>query len=335
MAMARIRYPQRISLARLPTPLEPLQRLTPMTGPRIWIKRDDLSGFGLSGNKVRKLEFVLAEALSQGADTIITCGGLQSNHCRATAVACAQLGLHCELLLRGETTAVADGNLFIDQLCGATVHAIEPQRYRAQFEVLRDALLADLRERGRKPYFIPTGASDGIGIWGYIRAAEELLADMQQAGFRADAIVHATGSGGTQAGLLAGLHLLQEPIPVWGVNVCDDRAYFERKIAHDLADWRDRYGMAGSPDPATIRILEGYMGPGYGQVTAGLLDTLRQAACQEGLLLDPVYSGKAFQAVLGEIHGGGIFSGMGNIVFIHTGGFFGSPVYRDALLGPA
>lgn len=328
--MARIDYPQRIALARLPTPLEPLDGWLPQGGPALWIKRDDLSGFGLSGNKVRKLEFVLAHALNQGADTVITCGGLQSNHARATALACAQSGLSCELILRGEPQGTPDGNLFIDHFCGATVHALPVREYRAAFDPHLQQRLAALRAEGKTPYFIPTGASDGIGVWGYVNAVEELLADCKAAGFTPDAIVHATGSGGTQAGLLAGLALHGVDIPVWGVNVCDDRAYFENKIAADWADWQQRYSPPVMPKPEAINILEGYMAPGYGKTTDALRDVMRQAACR-GVLLDPVYSGKAFQALLAE-SAAGIFSGMKHVVFIHTGGFFGTLDYRHELL---
>ncbi len=330
--MARIQYPPRMALARVPTPLEPLPGWAPADGPALWVKRDDLSGFGLSGNKVRKLEFTLAQAVADGADTIVTCGGLQSNHARATALACAQLGLACELILRGEPDGTPDGNLFIDHLCGARVHALPPAQYRDGFDAFRDACLQRLRNAGRKPWFIPTGASDGIGVWGYVRAAEELLADCAAAGFRPDAIVHATGSGGTQAGLLAGLALLDEAIPVWGMAVCDDRAWFERKIAADLADWQQRYRMPVLPAASAIRVIDRHIGPGYGRSTPAQCDTLRQAA-RRGLLLDPTYAGKAFHGLLQEIAPGGCLAGLRHIVFIHTGGFFGAFAAREALLG--
>jgi D-cysteine desulfhydrase len=232
--------------------------------------------------------------------------------------------------LRGEPSGTADGNLFIDHFCGAAVHALPVTQYRTGFDAVLEARKAALTAAGKKPYFIPTGASDGIGVWGYVNAAEELLGDCERAGFLPDAIVHATGSGGTQAGLLAGLALQGVDIPVWGVNVCDDRAYFERKIARDLADWQQRYRPAAVPTAESIRILEGYMGPGYGKTTEALRDVLRQAACR-GLLLDPVYSGKAFQALLAESTDG-IFSTMKHVVFVHTGGFFGALDHRSELL---
>ncbi|TNF36266.1 MAG: pyridoxal-phosphate dependent enzyme, partial [Gammaproteobacteria bacterium] len=164
----------------------------------------------------------------------------------------------------------------------------------------------------------------------YVKAAEELLADCDAAGFQPNAIVHATGSGGTQAGLLAGLALLGRDIPVFGVNVCDDRAYFEHKIAADLADWRERYSPPVMPAPESIRIIEGYMAPGYGKTTEALREVMRQAA-RRGLLLDPVYSGKAFQGLLQEAQNG-CLAGMKHIVFVHTGGFFGALDMRAELL---
>ena len=236
----------------------------------------------------------------------------------------------CELILRGEPSGTPDGNLFIDHFCGATVHPLPVRQYRTGFDEVLNERLETLRSAGKTPYFIPTGASDGVGVWGYVHAVEELLADCEQAGFTPDAIVHATGSGGTQAGLLAGLALHGVDIPVWGVNVCDDRAYFEHKIAADLADWRERYSPPVVPNAGQIHILEGYMGPGYGKTTDALRDVMRQAA-RRGLLFDLVYSGKAFQALLAE-SARGVFSSMQHVVFIHTGGFFGTFDHRNELL---
>ena len=205
---ASIDYPARVSLARAATPLQPLDRLSGLVGgPRIWVKRDDLTGFGLSGNKVRKLEFCIGDALAQGCDTLITCGGVQSNHCRATAVAARQLGLDVHLVLRQDSPAVADGNLFIDRLLGADITLLQRGEWAARLDATCAALAADCARRGRKAYTMPVGASDEVGLWGYIAAAGELAEDFAGHGIAPGHIVCATGSGGTQGGLSLGVLL--------------------------------------------------------------------------------------------------------------------------------
>lgn len=327
-----MRAPRRIALAHLPTPLQPLDRLSgELGGPRIWVKRDDLSEAGAGGNKVRKLEFVIAEALHQGADTLVTCGGLQSNHCRATALLGAKLGLSVELVLRGEPASVPDGNLFLDHLAGAVVHAYPARRYQAELPALLDAHAASLRARGKRPFLIPTGASDGLGVWGYLTASEELASDFRAAGIRPRHLVVATGSGGTQAGLTAGLHLHAPQCAVHGVAVCDDAEWFRQKVRTDLLDWRTRSGSTLDLDALRISTLDGYVGPGYGVADAATLATIRRVARTEGLLLDPVYTGKAFNGLVQEI-GAGRLCDSDDIVFVHTGGLFGLFPHREPLL---
>ena len=334
------RFPERLSLAQIPTPLQPLRRLSAaLGGPTIWVKRDDLTGCLTSGNKVRKLEFVLAEALSKGADTIITVGGLQSNHCRTTAVLCAQLGLHCHLLLRGgEATAVPDGNLLLDQLAGATITHYPMNEYKAR----EAAILAQWENHylslGRRPYTIPVGASDGCGLWGYIAASSELLDDFDRVGIDPGHVICATGSGGTQAGLTLGLAGYGSTTRVWGINVCDDEAYFQQKICDDLTDWRRRYPDCGDQLPAieqlAIGVIDGYVGAGYGVAGPPVFSTIRELARTEGLVLDPVYTGKAFHGML-EQYRQGRFDGSESIVFVHTGGLFGLFPHRSQLQLPA
>jgi D-cysteine desulfhydrase len=328
-----MRAPRRIALARLPTPLQPLDRLsTEIGGPRIWVKRDDLSESGAGGNKVRKLEFVIAEALHQGADTLITCGGLQSNHCRATALLGARLGLTVELVLRGELPEDPDGNLFLDQLVGASVHAYPARRYQAELPDLLEMHGARARASGRCPFIIPTGASDGLGVWGYLSASEELAADFRAAGIRPRHLVVATGSGGTQAGLTAGLHLHVPACQVHGVAVCDDAAWFRQKVLADLGDWRARSGSTLDLGALRISTLDAYIGPGYGVSDAATLATIRRVARTEGLLLDPVYTGKAFHGLLQELEASRLRDAE-DIVFVHTGGIFGLFPPRAQVLG--
>lgn len=315
--------PPRLSLALTPTPLQLLTRLSrELGGPRIWVKRDDLTGAVLSGNKVRKLEFALAQALADGCDTIITCGGLQSNHCRATALLCAQLGLHCQLILRGVPPSSYDGNLLLDYLAGAELSAYPPALYQADLTRLLDEAAAQQRGRGRKPFIIPTGASDGIGLWGYVAACSELRADFARHAIAPRHIVCATGSGGTQGGLTAGVVLESIDATVWGVAVCDDEAYFQRKVRSDLRAWQQRYAVPIDVEQLSIQVLDGYVGPGYAQADSEVFATIKRVASSEGIVLDPVYTGKAFHALICELQRGR-FGADGDVVFIHTGGVFG------------
>ncbi len=316
-------FPPRLALASTPTPLQLLTRLSAeLGGPRIWVKRDDLTGSVLSGNKVRKLEFVLAQALADGCDSIITCGGLQSNHCRATALACAQLGLHCQLILRGNTKAPYDGNLLLEYLAGAEISMYQPSIYQSKLPLLFADAIAHQRSLGRKPFIVPTGASDGIGLWGYIAACRELRADFAQHAIDPQHIVCATGSGGTQGGLTAGVALEGIDATVWGIAVCDDAAYFQQKVRSDLRDWRRRYAVKIDIEQLPIHVLDDYIGPGYAKADAEVFATIKRVASSEGLVLDPVYTGKAFHALLCELQRGR-FGTSGDAVFIHTGGVFG------------
>ena len=327
-----IQYPARLALAQTPTPLQLLQRLSlQVGGPRIWIKRDDLTGSVLSGNKIRKLEFTLAQAQSEGCDAIVTCGGVQSNHCRATALLCAQLGLKCRLILRGEMQPPYDGNLLLDYLAGAEVNAFRPAFYQQHLATLLSDAAADLRASGYKPFVIPTGASDGIGAWGYIAACEELQNDFVRENILPRHIVCATGSGGTQAGLTAGVALHAIDAHVWGVAVCDDEAYFQHKVRTDLRDWQQRYHATLDVEQLPIHVIDGYVEPGYAKATAAVFATIQRLASLEGIVLDPVYTGKAFHAMLCEIEKGR-FSDSADIVFIHTGGVFGLFPQRDQLI---
>lgn len=324
-------YPRKIDLAQTPTPLQYLERASQQWGHghRLWVKRDDLTGCTLSGNKVRKLEFITAHAIDNGYDTLITCGGLQSNHCRATAFAGAQLGLQVHLLLRGDEPEQQDGNLLLDHLAGAEVSCYPVKQYVREIDQLFARWQQHYAAQGRKALVIPTGGSDGIGVWGYIAACEELAQDFKSADIAQAHIVTATGSGGTQAGLTLGTALHQLPATVWGVNVCDDEQYFIDKVAHDSADWRQRY--PGVPDiDFETRVLDGYVGQGYGVASPEVFTLIAQLARLEGLVLDPVYTGKAFAGMLAEI-AAGRFEGCRDIVFMHTGGIFGLFPQREGL----
>ena len=316
-------YPRKIDLAQTPTPLQYLERASQRwgNGHRLWVKRDDLTGCLLSGNKVRKLEFIAAFAQDNGYDTLITCGGLQSNHCRATAWVGAQLGLKVHLLLRGDTPEDLDGNLLLDHLAGATVTSYSPSDYFRNIQQYFQVWQAHYAKAGGKALAIPTGGSDGLGLWGYIQASEELLHDLASAQIARSHIVCASGSGGTQAGLTLGCALHDVPATVWAVNVCDNEDYFQRKVGEDIADW---YARNPSQPAAewSARVLDGYVGEGYGIASDAVFSLIQELASLEGLLLDPVYTGKAFFGMLQEL-AAGRFSDCEDIIFVHTGGVFG------------
>lgn len=327
-----IAYPARLALARTPTPLHLLKRLSEQEGgPRIWVKRDDLTECIASGNKIRKLEFTLAQALADGADTVITCGGVQSNHCRATAVLGARLGLKVHLILRGEKPELADGNLFLDQLCGAAVSFHPAKLYQQGLGDLFEQWVAHYQAQGCKTFVIPTGASDGIGVWGYIACVEELKNDFAQHGITPKYIVHATGSGGTQAGLSAGVVMHKVSAAIIGMAVCDSEAYFLQKVRADLDDWKKRYGIDLDLDDVPLCCNASYIGEAYAKASRDVFETIHRIAALEGIVLDPVYTGKAFHGMLMELRAGK-FEDAEDIVFVHTGGVYGLFAQREQAL---
>ena len=335
--------PVRLSLAQLPTPLQPLRRLQEeQGGPLIWLKRDDLTGTALSGNKVRKLEFLAAKAVDEGYGALVTCGGTQSNHCRATALVAAQLGLKCHLILRddGEARSDADkplemaGNRLLDALSGAKVSIHRPSEYFSQQDQLFEQTIDNFDAQGIKALAIPTGGSDGTGVWGYFNACAELKEDFEKHQISPQAIVTATGSGGTQAGLTAGAEYYQLGCPVYGINVCDDERWFLNKVRSDLDEWSESYLTREDKvwvPKLEIKVIDGYVGDGYGRINDSVVETIQILARSEGILLDPVYTGKAFTGLMDQIKQGNFDSGQ-DLVFIHTGGIFGLFPYASSLL---
>ncbi|WP_371416956.1 1-aminocyclopropane-1-carboxylate deaminase/D-cysteine desulfhydrase [Microbulbifer sp. THAF38] len=327
-----VELPRRLNLAHLPTPLQPLDRISelysyPYGGPKIWVKRDDLTESGMSGNKLRKLEFVVAEALEQGSDTLITCGGIQSNHCRTTALVGARLGLNVHLLLRGEPVAEADGNLLLDQLAGAEVTFYSPAEFARDIKGLFNSCKDEYRKRGLKAFCIPTGASDGLGLWGYLSASQELISDCLTRGFEPDHIVCATGSGGTQAGLTLGCHLQGFNVQVTGYAVCDDVAYFQAKVKEDIRHWSRLTGNPIDTQSLQVHVNADYIGPGYAKAGPPIYKMIEEVARLEGILLEPIYTGKAFYGLIQELQKGR-YKGCDNLVFVHTGGQFALFPYR-------
>ena len=328
-SLDEITRPARLSLANLPTRVQPLDRVL-TGGPPLFVKRDDETGSDLTGNKVRKLEYLLAEAEEEGADVIVTCGGVQSNHCRATAIAARRLGIDSLLFLRGEEPPECDGNLLLDAMVGAELRFITPEAYARRRAVMSEA--ADqLRAAGRRPYVIPEGGSNALGSFGYVSLFEELRAQAGPWPWRH--LVCAVGSGGTLAGLLIGRALTGVDLEIWGVNVCDSAAYFQARVLEIEREFRDRFlapNVGPLFDTEAIRILEGYKGPAYAVPFAEELETIRLVARREGLLLDPVYTGKAFHGLLQEAKRGRF--GSDGVLFLHTGGAFSLFPYRHELL---
>ncbi|MAZ87724.1 MAG: D-cysteine desulfhydrase [Cellvibrionaceae bacterium] len=323
-----IDLPPKLDLAQIPTPLQLLNRVSKELGVNIWVKRDDLTGSVLSGNKVRKLEFSLAQALREGCDHIITCGGLQSNHCRATALLGAQLGLSVTLVLRGHAEEVADGNFLLDRLSGATIKTFAPRDYTQNLTSILEAEANAVSEQGGKAFVIPTGASDGVGIWGYVAAAKEMQEDFNRHRILPSHVVMATGSGGTQAGLSLGAHLLGWETQILGMAVCDDENYFLRKVREDIDECTQRYGLTTNSEDVSVSVNDRYVGPGYAQADDEVFEMIAKLASTEGIVLDPVYTGKAFYGLVSEIKSGRL-TGVRDVVFVHTGGVFGNFPFKQ------
>ncbi len=329
------RFP-RVSLAHLPTPLEPMPRLSAALGDKVnlWIKRDDCTGLSTGGNKTRKLEFLMGEALQLGADTIITQGATQSNHARQTTAAAAKLGLECHVLLEDrtgseDTAYVYNGNVLLDQLHGST---ISKRPGDTDMNAAMEALAAQLRAAGKKPYIIPGGGSNPVGALGYVNCAVELLTQANDRQLKIDHVVHATGSAGTQAGLVLGLEALNSGIPVYGVGVRAPKQKQEEAVFALAERTADYMGLKPSVIAREAVVANSdYVGPGYGLPTESMKEAVTMLARHEAILLDPVYSGKGMAGLIDLVRNDHFERGA-NIVFLHTGGsvaLFGYPEVFD------
>ncbi|MDQ0391539.1 L-cysteate sulfo-lyase [Labrys monachus] len=300
-------------------------------GPRIWIKRDDCTGLSTGGNKTRKLEFLMADALAQGADVVITQGATQSNHARQTAAAACKLSMQCHILLedrtgRNDADYVLNGNVLLDRLHGATV-ARRPggADMAAEMEKLADQLRAD----GHKPYVIPGGGSNPVGALGYVNCALELLVQLNDMGIAPTHVVHGTGSAGTQAGLVAGLVAARSGIPVLGIGVRAPRPKQEDMVLSLARRTCDHMGLGDIVASEDVVANCDYVGDGYGIGTPGMVEAVRMVAELEGILLDPVYSGKAMAGLIDLVRRGH-FEADSDLVFLHTGGSAALFGYPDA-----
>ncbi|MDX2421704.1 MAG: D-cysteine desulfhydrase [Amphritea sp.] len=325
------RFP-RLHFAHLATPLEPMKSLSKhLGGPNLWIKRDDCTGLAGGGNKTRKLEFLMGDAIEKGADTIITQGATQSNHARQTAAIATKMGMACHLLLEDRTGSQAtdynyNGNVLLDQLFGATL-----SKYPADTDMNQamEALAAKLRAEGKNPYIIPGGGSNPVGALGYVNAALELLTQANDQGLRIDRVVHATGSAGTQAGLVTGLVATNSLIPVLGVGVRAPKETQEANVFRLAEKTAEHLGIPGVVKREHVVANCNYVGEGYGIPTESGIEAIELFARHESILLDPVYSAKGAAGLIDLVRQGE-FGKDENIVFLHTGGSQALFGYREA-----
>ena len=323
----------RVSLAHLPTPLEHLPRLSQhLGGPEIWVKRDDCTGLASGGNKTRKLEFSMAAALAEEADSIVTVGALQSNHVRQTAAAAARLGLACEVLLEHRVVDPSEpyansGNVLLDKIFGANLREYPAgANFASELQVVAE----EVRAAGGKPYIIPGGASNEVGALGYVNCALELLQQAEQQGLHFDHLITATGSAGTQAGLVVGLKAAAGKLPLLGIGVSAPRDEQEAKVYQLAAETAAFIGKPGIVAREDVVANCDYIGAGYGVPTEAMNEAVLLLARLEGLLFDPVYSGKALAGMI-DLLKKGEFDGARNIVFLHTGGSAALFAYQDQL----
>ncbi len=326
--------PQRVNLAAMPTPLIRLDRLAEeLGGAEIWLKRDDLTGLELSGNKVRKLEYVAADALNNGCDTIVTEGTCQSNHCRATAAVCAKLGLQAVLLIRPEPPNEVQGNHLLDMLFGARLRCYPRDSFEADREGIVRSVLDDLQAEGLKPRWTPMGASEPLGCWGYIRAAGELSEQLVERGLQNSDVILPVSSGGTYAGMLLGTLLKQtEGLSLWAVPVSDDVAWHTSEVGRLCRETIGQYGLPVEFEDSAMRFIDGYVGEGYGIPYAAAIDAIRLLARTEGIVLDPVYTAKAFCGMLDGVLAGRLGRER-PVVFVHTGGVFSDFAWPEKIVG--
>lgn len=326
----------RTHLCHQPTPIEAMPRMSELLGgPRLFIKRDDCTGLATGGNKTRKLEFLVGEAMREKADMLITQGAVQSNHVRQTAAAACKVGMKCHVLLERrvpdrDAGYEKTGNVLLDHLFGAT-HEFRPPNLDMNAEA--EAVAEKLRTEGHRSYFIPGGGSNPTGALGYANCAQEIADQVHATGQRFDWLVMATGSTGTQAGLVAGFHAIGHHLPVMGISVRQPR---ERQMnaVHGLTQKTLTKLGAGGVPLSQILVDDGYVGEGYGIPAASTLEAIHLTARQEGILLDPVYSAKGMAGLIGLVRAG-FFEPTDKVLFLHTGGSAALFAYEDQLKAPS
>lgn len=323
-----LKYPKRVSLAHLPTPVHKMGRLTKyLGGPDLLIKRDDETGLATGGNKARKLEFLVADALAQSCDHLITVGAAQSNHCRQTAAAAARYGLGCSLVLSGDDPQTRTGNLLINELLGAHLYWTGDQD---RADVLQE-VENELCTMGRKPYQIPLGGSNVMGATSYVWAMKELHQQLHDHQFNVDFIVVASGSGGTQAGIVLGANLYDLRSDILGISVSQPAKQMQMQIAALTTATATHLGQETTLAAAKINVNDDYLGEGYAQVGDAEREAIRIVAQKEGILLDPVYTGRAMAGLIDLIRWGAFTRGQ-TVLFWHTGGTAALSAFAHHLL---
>ncbi len=311
---AKIASLPRVSLTHLPTPMEHARSLGAKLGVRVLVKRDDVMNLALGGNKVRKLEFLIGDAKAKGADTVITTGARHSNHARLAAAAAVKMGLKPVLVLRGKSDEPVKGNLLLDRLLEADVKFTEGSP-----DVEMNRMADELRAKGGKPYVIPAGGSNAIGTLGYVNAAREILTQAKHDGLRIDSVVHATGTGPTQAGLVIGFHILGSKVKVLGVSNGPDAKTGKQRVRRLIDETARLLEVPLSIPDEEIMVYDDYTCGGYGVITREVVDAMELAARTEGLILDPVYTGKALLGLKGLVERK-VIRERSNTIFLHTGG---------------
>ena len=330
MQMENMKLPSYLSLAYRNTPITKMEKISKHVGKAIYIKRDDMTGIELSGNKVRKLEYALKEAMDLGATMIITCGAVQSNHARATVVACRKLGLDVHLVLRGSRPDVMTGNFLIDQIMGAKLTFVAAAEFANHLDIMQ-SLRREYESQGIKAYVIPVGASNGIGNFGYYNAYQEMITQESEMGVEFDAIACTVGSGGTYSGLCLGNMFSPKPKKVLGYSVGGKSEYFIRQsdliIEESLQILKKLGNNIDTGNTYKHLINDAYQGEGYGMTNQEQIDFIKWVANMEGILLDPVYTGKCFYGLIEDVKAGKL-NDVESILFIHTGGVFGIEPYE-------
>ena len=320
---------KRVSLGHFPTPIEHLKSISDyLDGPQIFIKRDDCTGLATGGNKTRKLEFILADAIDKNTDLVVTVGAIQSNHARQTAAACAKLGLKCLIVLEqrlkdAPEIYMSSGNVFLNKVFGAEMIFCPLDRDVKDFT---DEIMEEKKHSGENPYFIPVGGSNHLGELGYIECMREIIENQNNDQFTH--IILATGSGGTHAGLVAGKTIFQSEIKVIGISIKDNKSNQEERV-YQLTTNSLKYVDSSAPNREDVFVDDSYVGPGYAEPTDGMRKALSLMATREGVLLDPVYSGKAFDGLIGLVQSN-FFKTTDKVLFLHTGGSAAIPAFEWA-----
>ncbi|MCO5142729.1 MAG: D-cysteine desulfhydrase family protein [Oligoflexia bacterium] len=321
----KIDFPKSKEWAKKNTPLEKMHKLSEELGIDLWIKRDDQTGLEWSGNKIRKLEYIVPEAIDNGVTCLITCGGIQSNHCRATAALAAKLGLRAVLFLRGDEPKKVESNFLLMKVLGAETFFLNHEQYYEDMSEYIRLIDGQIRSQGGKTLFIPEGATCVQGCFGYIDTFQEIEKAWEEMNPNKplDTIFVANGSGGTQAGLVLGKLLSNSETNIAGINVCYDKSESFRRVKKVIWDFIQQKKLGLSFMAEDLVIIDGYLGKGYGIASEDDFEIIKKIARSEGIILDPVYTGKAFRGMLSEIKKNKERFGS-SIVFVHTGGCFGN-----------